>query len=137
MQSYSPPSQKIIINYTFSSVSRWYFPSFPRDLKIALPILHRLSAMGLLLTFFEVLQQPSQFVSVFEKRSDFHRNYTTTISVSKQTVLNTGAMILFHIGVGEIRQQIQRLFGNVYGEHLHLKSNKAICISIFCNVYFH
>ena len=35
----------------------------PRDLKIALPILHRLSAMGLLLTFFEVLQQPLKALS--------------------------------------------------------------------------
>ena len=39
------------------------FSLAPRDLKIALPILHRLSAMGLLLTFFEVLQQPLKALS--------------------------------------------------------------------------
>ena len=68
LQSYSPLSQKIIINYTFLSVSGWLFPSFPRDLKNALPVLHRLSVKGgLRLTFFEVLQQP--ILSLFRFRN--------------------------------------------------------------------
>ena len=33
LQSYSTPSQKIIINYTFSSVARWYFSCVPTGLE--------------------------------------------------------------------------------------------------------
>ena len=47
-----------------------YIPSSLRDFHIALPVLYRLSEMGLLLTFFEVLQQ------FHHKRSALYQAFT-------------------------------------------------------------